>query len=74
MLGIVLEKSEDTEAEGPMELEAGVVGVGAMSSSILRRIGSLCCDTPPCIHLPDLISSSCFFRQRMQTQITWRGE
>ena len=67
-----LENRDEMEAEGPMEEEAGVPGVGAMSSSIRRIMGSACKETlPACIHFPDLISSSCFFRQSMQTQITW---
>ena len=68
--GKAFEKSEDIEADGPIELDAGVPGVGAMSSSIFLRIGSFCKETPACIHFPDLINSSCFFLQRMQTQMT----
>ena len=39
--GKALENKEEMEAEGPIELEAGVLGVGAMSSSIFLKIGSL---------------------------------
>ena len=45
-------------------------GVGAMSSSIFLRIGSLLVGTPPPdIHFPLLINSSCFFLHKMQTQM-----
>ena len=67
--GRALDSRELNEADGPIELGAGVLGVGAMSISIFRRMGSLCMDPPPSIHLPDLIRSSCFFRHNMQTQI-----
>ena len=39
--GIALENKDEIEADGPMELEAGVDGVGAISSSIFLRMGSL---------------------------------
>ena len=39
--GKALENREDMEADGPIELDAGVLGVGAMSSSIFLNIGSL---------------------------------
>ena len=71
---MALENKDDMEADGPIELDAGVDGVGAMSISIFLSMGSLCCDTPPCIHLPDLISSSCFFLHRIQTQMTFEIE
>lgn len=50
---------------GPMD----DVGVAAMSCSILLKIGSLLISAVLCIQVPVLMSSSCFFLQRMQTQI-----
>ena len=45
--------------------------VGATSCSIFLMIGSSERSVERCIQVPVLISSSCFFRQRMQTQMTW---
>ena len=45
------------------------VGVAAISCSILLRMGSLLISAVLCIHVPVLISNSCFLRQRMHTQI-----
>ena len=45
------------------------VGVGAISCSILLRMGSLLISAVLCIQVPVLMSSSCFFLHKMHTQI-----
>ena len=45
------------------------VGVAAISCSILLKMGSLLISAVLCIHVPVLMSNSCFFRHNMQTQI-----
>ena len=45
------------------------VGVAAMSCSMRRKMGSLLNSVLLCIHVPVLMSNSCFFRHKMHTQI-----
>ena len=75
------EKMDDMVEDGAglMAEATGVVvllltRVGATSCSILRMMGSSARSVDRCIQVPVLISSSCFLRQRMQTQITWNNK